>query len=217
VAYIPLILAILVLLSVTASFVVAILATDLKSKGRIFKHNISHALQALQIALDKISIGQLEATEAGKAMVKATKAWVHPIGKQEVPLREYFKPLVSTYQMIEFYPLADPVVNVDVGELNAIMVNALQNAMEARQAALINKTREEITEGQITIRLDENIISISNPANQTDRNQVLKKSGSTRDEGRGQGRDSIRQSCKKINWQPAWSVSGTRVITTLAF
>lgn len=195
----------------------ALLCSFSVQRGRILKHNVNHALTPILLELDRLNEGLTDDTERAKLLLKATRAWLHPIGEQEIPLKPFFKPLVASYQVIEFYPLANPVVKVNVGELYAIVINCIQNALEAREASLTSNEICEIEKSQITITLEENAIRISNPATPADCAALLGKGKSTRGLGRGQGIRSIMDSCKAIGWDPSWEMDGTRVVTTLIF
>jgi hypothetical protein len=212
-----LILALVLGCFVLGLYMACILAADIKAKSRILKHNVNHALTPIMLEIDRINAGMADDAEKAALLLKAMRAWLHPIGEQEIPLKAFCKPLVASYQMIQFYPLADPIVSVDVGELYSVMINCVQNAMEGREAALVDMSSDQVSEAVITIRLDNDSLQISNPARPEDRSQILNPTGSTRGSGRGNGMRSIRDSCARIGWSVGWEVSGSRVVTTLSF
>jgi hypothetical protein len=210
------------MLFVVLSFVIMVIAEFAAWRvyaSRILRHNISHALTPIMLELDRINSGRVDDATKAQMMIKAMRGWIHPQGKAEIGLRDYLKPLISSYRWVEFYADCNPVVYVDLGALHSIAVNAMANAMEARLTAIAAmKPEDRDMVSPVRIHLAEEHIKISNPALEADMAQVLSPDpGSTRGEGRGSGKKSIADSCRRIGWAVDWAVSGRRVITTLRF
>lgn len=209
-ASVPLTMAILVLLSVTAGFLVAELASNLKRAKRSQAHDINGALTPVMRELDRIEHGMTDDVEKARRLIYAIRNFLHPEGTATIPLVRYLRLLVSSYgEIVELYNSAEPEITVEMGPLHRVLINLLNNAEEARSAARSSQP--------IRIHVEENRIRISNPASEADRAQLQKPSGSTRGSGRGSGLKSILDSCERIGWSVGWEVCGSRVVTTLSF
>jgi hypothetical protein len=206
----PLIIAIIVVVLAFGMIVCAELTTNVNRQKRSQAHDINGALTPVMRELDRIEHGMTDDVEKARRLIYAIRNFLHPEGTATIPLVRYLRLLVSSYgEICELYNSAEPEITVEMGPLHRALINCLNNAEEARNAARSSQP--------IRIHVEESRVRISNPSTEADRLQLQKPSGSTRGPGRGSGRRSIQDSCDRIGWGVQWQVAGTRVVTTLSF
>jgi hypothetical protein len=201
-------LAFIVAALVAAITIAVRFAVQLVRVHRHHRHDIAGALAVARLALQAGDI------EGADTTIASTACYIHPEGIQRIRLRRLLMLLTSglavRYGRDAFELDADRevVITLDVAPLHRALVNALRNAVEAREAAEAAQP--------VMVRLGPGRIDIVNPATPVDRQWVIGTScGSTRGNGRGTGRGSIADCCQEIDWDVEWSVEGETVITSL--